>query len=451
MLIISSILSYISMKENRAQFSTRLGVLATTVGSAVGLGNIWRFPYEAGTNGGGAFMLCYLVFVFIIGVPVMCAEFSMGRSSRSGIPAAYRHHSHNSKWNWAGYTGILAAVLIMAFYSVVAGWTVDYTIDSLGNMYSSSIHDRHSEFTSFVTGWRAELWLVIFLLINGCVILGGVQKGIERVSNILMPFLFLILIAFCVNSLLLPGAGKGLQFLFHPDFSALTPAVILNAMGQAFFSLSLGMGCMITYSSYFKSETPLFKTSVQIAALDTLVAVLAGVIIFPAVFSYGLEATEGPTLVFEVLPSIFAQMAGGPIWSALFFSLLFVASLTSTISVSEIVVTFLCDEWKMKRRNGTLLLTGVSIVLGLLCALSFGPLKWLNLFNIFDFTTSNILLPIGGLASSIFVGWKMRRATFVAEMQANASLPAWLISCIVFSLRWIAPACVLAVFIAGIV
>lgn len=439
------------MTENRAQFATRLGVLATTVGSAVGLGNIWRFPYEAGSNGGGAFMLCYIIFVVLIGVPVLCAEMVLGRSSRSGIPVAYRHHAENKRWDIVGYAGILAAVLIMAFYSVVAGWTIDYTIDSLTGMYAGGSHNRHSEFEGFISGWRSELWLVIFLLINGGVLLGGVQKGIERVSNILMPFLFVILLAFCVNSLLLPGAGAGLSFLFHPDFSALTPSVILNAMGQAFFSLSLGMGCMITYSSYFKKDTPLFKTSIQIAILDTLVAVLAGVIIFPAVFSYGLKPTEGPTLVFEVLPNIFSQMSGGVIWSSLFFFLLAVASLTSTISVSEIVVSFLCDEWKMKRRNATILLTSVSIVLGLLCALSFGPLKWLNLFNIFDYTSSNILLPLGGMASSLFVGWKLKKTVFYDEMQTTGKLPAWVLSFIVFSLRWIAPACVLAVFITGLI
>lgn len=439
------------MTEKRAQFATRLGVLATTVGSAVGLGNIWRFPYEAGTNGGGAFMLCYLIFVFLIGVPVICAEFAMGRSSSSGIPQAYRFHAGNRRWDIVGYAGILCAFMIMAFYSVVAGWTIDYTFDSLIGMYGGSgAHDRHAEFTNFTSGWRSELWLVIFLLINGSVLLGGVQKGIERVSNILMPFLFLILIAFCVNSLMLPQAGAGLKFLFHPDFSALTPNVILNAMGQAFFSLSLGMGCMITYSSYFKRDTPLFKTSVQIALLDTLVAVLSGVIIFPAVFSFNMSPAEGPTLVFEVLPSIFSQMPGGSIWSSLFFFLLAVASLTSTISVSEIVISFLCDELKMKRRNATLLLTGISIVFGLLCALSFGPLKWLNLFNIFDYTTSNILLPLGGMAVSIFVGWKMKKAAFVEEMQTTGKLPGWLLTFVIFSLRWIAPACVLAVFIAGL-
>ena len=441
------------MSDKRTFFSTRLGVLAATVGSAVGLGNIWRFPYEAGTHGGGAFLLCYIFFVFLIGVPVICAEFAMGRRSRTGIPGAFQHlNKGRGGWNWIGWIGIAGAVMIISFYSVVAGWTLEYTIDSAVGMFSDHVqHNRHAEFLAFTQGWKPSLWVVVFMGINGLVLLGGVQKGIERVSNILMPLLFLILLAFCINSLLLPGAGEGLRFLFNPDFSQLTPSVILGAMGQAFFSLSLGMGCMITYASYFKDDTPLMKTSIQIATLDTLVAILSGVIIFPAVFSFGMSPAEGPTLVFEVLPNIFQQMSGGRIWSTLFFLLLAVASLTSLISVSEIAIAFFVDHLKMKRPTATLTVTLVGTILGVLCALSFGPLKNLDLFNAFDYISSNILLPLGGMSTSIFAGWVLKRSTLYAELQGKGKLPRAAGEAIVISLRWIAPACVLAVFIAGLV
>lgn len=436
----------------RAQFGSRLGVIAATVGSAVGLGNIWRFPYEAGTNGGAAFLICYIVCVFLVGVPAICAEFSMGRSSRQGLPGAYRLPGvRRGVWEIVGYFGILCALMILAFYAVVAGWTLEYTVDSVAGVFQSlPVSSMHGRFESFVSGWRAVGWAVVFLIINAFVMLGGVKKGIERVSNILMPMLFVILIVFCVNSLLMPGAGEGLKFLFHPDFSKITPSVMLSALGQAFFSLSLGMGCLVTYSSYFSDSTPLVKTSLQIAVLDTLVAILAGILIFPAVFSFGMSPAEGPTLVFEVLPSIFHSMDGGRIWSALFFILLVLASLTSIISVSEIVVAFLTDELKMSRRMATLAVTAYGIVAAGLCSLSFGPLKSLNLFNIFDYCSSNILMTLGGMAACIFAGWKMGESR-LEEQLSDKRLPLWCYRTVVFCMRYVAPAGILAVFIAGLI
>lgn len=438
--------------SKRAQFGSRLGLVATTVGSAVGLGNIWRFPYEAGTHGGGAFLLCYIFFVILIGIPVICAEFAMGRASRSGVVGAYIKLGGNPRrWAWPGYAAILAAAMIIAFYSVVSSWTMEYMVHSTVHIFNPQpTGNIHNDFAQFIAGPKAVIWVAVFMLINGGVLLGGVQKGLERVSSILMPVLFLILLVFCVNSLLMPGASEGLSFLFHPDFSKLTPSVILGAMGQAFFSMSLGMGCLITYASYFKDDTPLLRTAGEIALLDTLVAILAGVIIFPAVFSFGMSPAEGPTLVFEVLPNIFSRIPGGDVWSALFFLLLFVASLTSLMSVSEIVVSFLGDEFRMKRRTAVLWITGIGIILGSLCSLSFGPLKSWNLFNIFDYISSNILLPLGGMATSYFVGWTLKKKFIAAQINPNGKIPAWLLSGIIISLRYIAPACILAVFIAGL-
>lgn len=439
-------------EKKRAEFGTKLGVIAATVGSAVGLGNIWRFPYECGTSGGGAFLLIYILFVFLLGVPCICAEFSLGRSSRKGMPGSFRISGAGKGWGFFGWAAIAAAFMIMSFYAVVAGWTLEYIVDSIdGAIKNIPNTERHAQFTRFVSGWGSVIWAWVFLTINGVVMIGGVQKGIERVSNILMPVLFLILVAFCINSLLMPGSETGLEFLFKPDFSKITPDVVLSAMGQAFFSLSLGMGCLVTYASYFSDKTPLVKTSMQVAILDTLVAVLAGVIIFPAVFSYGMSPAAGPTLVFEVLPNIFHNMPGGSIWSFLFFVLLAVASLTSIISISEIVVAFLTDEHKISRVKATVILTLIVMVLATFCSLSFGPLQKLDLFNRFDFISSNILMPLGGMGVCAFVGWRMTRMRYIKEMRKSAQVPPFLFNLVTFGIRYIAPIGVLIVFIAGLI
>ncbi|MCH5244845.1 MAG: sodium-dependent transporter [Muribaculaceae bacterium] len=440
------------MTESRAQFATRLGVIATTVGSSVGLGNIWRFPYEAGTNGGGAFILCYLFFVFVIGIPVICAEFIMGRHNRSGILGCYRRSSAGRRWDLVGYAGVLAGIMILSFYSVIAGWTLEYLCKSIGGIFAfESDVDRHRAFSTFVSGWRPVMWVVVFLLINCMVVIRGVRKGVERISNILMPLLLLIIVIFCINSCFMPGAASGFSFLFYPDFSRLTPSVILSAMGQAFFSLSIGLGCMMTYASYFRDDTSLVKSAVTIGLLDTVVAILAGVMIFPAVFTFGVSPAEGPTLVFEVLPAIFSQMAGGSLWSPLFFFLLFLGALTSTISMSEIFIAFLCDEFGLNRRNAAVITTAIAIMLGSLCALSFGPLASVDLFDIFDFTTSNILLPAGGLIVCLFVGWKLDSAIVSRQIEGRRGVNPVVYSWLLFCLRYVAPVGIAIVFIAGLI
>lgn len=440
------------MTTRRAQFSTRLGVIATTVGSAVGLGNVWRFPYEAGTHGGGAFMLCYIFFVLIIGVPVICAEFIMGREYRSGILGCYRGASGGRRWDIFGYAGVIGGIMILSFYSVVAGWTMEYCVEAAtGQLTATAAGDLHDSFTGFITGGHSVLWTVIFLAVNAAVALGGVKKGIERISNILMPVLVVVILACCVNSLTLQGAREGLTFLFKPDFDQLTPSVILSAMGQAFFSLSIGLGCMMTYASYFRDDTFLIGSAVTIGALDTVIAILAGIIIFPAVFTFGMSPTQGPTLVFEVLPAIFGQLAGGGFWATLFFVLLFIGSLTSTISMSEIFISFIGDHTGLNRRRSTLLTTGIAMVLGVLCALSFGPLARLNLFNIFDYVSSNILLPVGGMAVSLFVGWRLDPAVFQRQMRSGRHIPAVVTRAILFCLRFVAPIGIAIILIAGLI
>ena len=442
--------------KTRAVFASRFAAVATTVGSSVGLGNIWRFPYEAGECGGGAFLLCYVCFVCLLGVPLLCAEFCMGRATRSNVVGAYRKMERGVPWHLAGYLGVLASVLILSFYSVVAGWTLEYLVHSIGTAFSlTSGQDGHSEFVSLTSGWRPTAWTILFSAVNFAVLSGGVKRGIERMSNILMPLLFIILVAFCINSITLTGFREGIDFIFRPDFSKLTRGTLLSAMGQAFFSLSLGVGGMMTYASYFSENTRLAKTAGITAGLDTLVAVLAGVMIFPAVFTYGLSPQAGPTLVFEVLPRVFAQMPGGMMWSVLFFMLLVIASLTSTVSISEISISFLSEETGMSRRKATAVSSAVILVGSLLCALSYGPLRdWMplgmNIFDLFDYAASNILLPIGGMACSLFVGWKIDRSYLHKEFGVEGGKGHKILEILVFFLRWICPAAILLIFLNAV-
>ena len=439
--------------RQRAQFATRIGVVATAVGSAVGLGNIWRFPYEAGSHGGGAFMLCYLFFIFVLGIPVIIAEFVMGRSTRANEIKAFQRLAPGKKWYLTGYIGLLASLLILSFYSVVAGWTMEYFFLSAFGAMPSETEGIHNHFAGFITGdVRPLVWTLMFLAINYAVVVRGVQKGIEWLSNLLMPMLFFLLIVFCINSLMLPGASEGLKFLFSPDFSKIDSSTLLGAMGQAFFSLSLGLGCMMTYGSYFPKSTHLGRSATTTALLDTLVAVLAGIIIFPAVFTYGISPQSGPTLVFETLPAIFINLPGGIVWSSMFFFLLFLASITSTISMSEISIVYFVEEKGMTRRGATMLTIGIAMVFGSLCALSFGSLSgWticgLTVFDLFDYLSSNICLPLGGMLTSFFVGWVMDRKIVRCELTNGGSFRFRMLGAVVFLLKYVAPVAIALIFL----
>lgn len=443
------------MSKPRAQFATRTGVIAASVGSAIGLGNIWRFPYEAGQHGGGAFLLIYILFVFAIGVPIICSEFLIGRSSHSNVLGAFQKlERKGSKWHLISYVGILSSLMILSFYSVVAGWTLEYTIQSVaGGLKDSSPDYLANYFQEFTTqSNRSLMWTIVFLLLNYLIIRKGLKNGIERMSNIMTPLLFVILLVFCVNSLMMPGAADGLKFLFVPDFSKITPKVMLGALGQAFFSLSLGVSTLITYASYFKKDVPLVRSASIIAGLDTLFAIVAGLIIFPALFTYGIEPTEGPKLVFEVLPYIFSQTPGGQIWAAAFFFLLFLASITSTISMSEISISFFCEEWKMTREKASMLNTVIAIVFGSLCALSFGAAAdWkifgMTIFDLFNFTTANLLMPVCGIVFAIFAGWFMDKKLVRSQLTNDETLKVRTYKSIVFSLRYIAPLAILSIFL----
>lgn len=443
--------------SERSQFVTRLGALAATVGSAVGLGNIWRFPYEAGEHGGGAFLIIYIACVMLVGIPVIVSEFVLGRGTHKNAIGALRQAAPGTRFYLLSWMGIIASILILSFYSVVCGWIVEYLIQSIaGHMQGLDSDGFTAMFNHFVASpWRCSLWTLLFLMLNFLVLRRGVQKGIERVANVAMPLLFVILIIFCIYALTLPDARKGLEFLLVPHFASITPKVVLGAMGQAFFSLSLGLTCLLTYASYFKDDEHLVRSATWVAVLDTLVALLAGVMIFPIVFSFGMQPEAGPKLVFEVLPNIFQHMPGGYVWSVLFFVLLFVASLTSTISMSEISITFFQEERHMSRNQATGLNTGIAMVLGVLCALSFNVLSDFTvcgktLFDLFDFVSSNILLPLGGMFLAIMVGWVVDRRFVRDQLTNHGNVSVRSLPVLRFLIRWVAPVGIALIFLYGL-
>ena len=438
----------------RAGFATRMGAIAAAVGSAVGLGNIWRFPYEAGVNGGGAFILVYLVCILIMGIPVILSEFIIGRSTHSNMKAALRQLSPGKKYYLFTYVCIIGSFIVIGFYSVVCGWIIEYLYQAiLGNLSGHTPQEYSDMFTSLVASpWRCVGWTVIFLVLNFLVLSRGIAKGIERVASIMMPLLFLILIVFCVNSLLMPGAADGLKFLFSPDFSQLTLRGVLDAFGQAFLSLSIGISCLVTYSSYFKDDTSLVKDATTVAVLDTLVAILSGVMIFPAVFSFGVEPTAGPRLIFEVLPGIFQQMAGGYVWALLFFLLVFFASLTSTISLSEIPITFLIEEHKTSRPRAIVWTAVITLVLSTVAAMSFNVLDDIqlfgkNIFDMMDYAASNIFMLLGGLFTAVYVGWVMDRKVIHEQLTNGGKLKGTMEPYLIFCLRYVAPVSIFFIFL----
>ncbi|MCI7141196.1 sodium-dependent transporter [Alistipes sp.] len=437
----------------RATLGGKLSAVLVAAGSSVGLGNIWRFPYVAGDNGGGAFLVIYILCVLLLGLPLMLAEFTVGRASHRNAVGAFR--TLDPKWGLLGYIGVLAAFLILGFYLVVSGWTAEYMIHSLtGDLARYSTAAEYERiFSNFIASpWRPLLYTAIFALATHFVIALGVQKGIERSAKILMPLFFVILILLSIHSLLMPGGGEGLRFFFQPDFSKVTPSTLLVAMGQAFFSLSIGIGTMITYASYFKPETNLRHTALNVTILDTLVAVLAGVVIFPAVFSVGIEPSSGPSLVFITLPSIFNGMPLSMVWSTIFFLLLVVAALTSTISLHEVITVYLHEEWHMSRRAAAWATTLSTIVLGAAASLSMGVWSgWticgMNLFDTLDFVTANIMLPAGALLTCLFVGWRLDREVLHAQMTNNGALPFRIYRVFILLLRYFCPAILLLVFL----
>lgn len=446
-------------------FSSKLGLIAATVGSAVGLGNIWRFPAETQENGGAAFLIIYIGCVFLLGIPVMLAEFSVGRAGRSDAVGCMKNLGAPKPWWSVGGLAVIASYIIMSFYMVVAGWTVEYLWQSLtGDLYPAVADTdmkavfiaKMNEYIS--SAWRPLIATVIVIAINIGVLIAGVQKGIERLSNILMPLLFVLLAIFCVHSLTLSKASEGIEFFLRPDWSGVTPQTFLNALGQAFFSLSLGMGILVTYASYFPKDTRLTRTAVTVSLLDMLVAVMMGIIIFPAVMTYGLqgEGIEGATLVFVTLPEVFARMAGTRIWSVLFFLLLSVAALTSTISIAEVSVAFIRDRFRMSRLKSVLAVMLPLLILSPVCSMSQGPWSEFTIYgkNIFDFLdtlATNMMLPVVSFGLCIWLGWFAPKGILSEQLAVDGSRRHATTRVVRFIIRYIAPLLIATVFVCGLV
>ena len=405
-------------------------------------------------NGGGAFILVYIGCILVMGIPVILSEFIIGRSTHSNMKAALRRLSPGKKYYLFTYLCILGSFIVIGFYSVVCGWIIEYLYQAAVGQLSGHTPQEYNEmFSSLVASpWRCVGWTILFLILNFLVMSRGVEKGIERVARVMMPLLFVILAIFCINSLLMPGAGKGLKFLFYPNFSALTMRGVLDAFGQAFLSLSIGISCLVTYSSYFKDDTSLAKDAITVASLDTLVAILSGVMIFPAVFSFGVEPTAGPRLIFEVLPGIFQQMTGGYFWALLFFLLVFFASLTSTISLSEIPITFMIEEHRMSRPRAILWTALFTFALAVLAALSFNVLDQVkilgkSIFDAMDYAASNIFMLLGGLFTAVYVGWILDRKVVHEQLTNGGRLKGAMEPYLIFCLRYVAPVSIFFIFL----
>ena len=451
------------MEGKREHWGNKLGFILAAAGSAVGLGNIWKFPYIAGENGGAAFIFIYLLCILVIGLPVLIAEIILGRNSQLGPISTFRTLAtkHKNLWIIVGGLFFFTGFVILSYYNVIAGWSAGYVVESLLGKITAftSSADASVHFEGLVTNpvWIIG-WQIAFIAAGGLVVYFGVKNGIEKITKLLMPVFFIILIFLVIWGVSLEGSEKGLSFLFKPDWSTVTFKTILMALGHAFFTLSVGMGVLLTYGSYLKKKENLFFSGIMIALLDTLIALLAGLAIFTSVFAMGFDPSEGPGLVFNVLPAVFSQMPGGSIFAALFFILLSIAALTSTISILEMLVSTLMDELKMKRHTAVILLSATIFILGIPSALSFGELSHfklfgLNWFDTMDYLSANILLPFGGMLVAIFIGWYLSKNEVMGELfhgvrdtvfNKNVS-KVWY-----FLVKFVAPILILLVFLSSI-
>ena len=445
------------MSNKRDNFG-KLAVILATAGSAVGCGNISSFPFITGQNGGAAFILLYIACVLLLGIPGMAAEFIVGRHGASNAARAYRRMTGTKAWGFVGLMGVITAIIILGFYAVVAGWCLQYLFASLaGNIKGDATFVKEYFATFSSDPLKPVLWAIAFVLITHFVVTRGVRNGIEKAANILMPTLFVLLIVIVVASCSLPGAFKGIEFLFYPDFSKISGGVFLDALGQAFFSLSLGTACLCTYASYFSRSTNLFKSSMQIAFLDSMIAILAGLMIFPAAYSVGVNPDSGPSLIFITLPNVFQQAFSGMplvgyIISLAFYALLSLAALTSLISLHEVSTAFFHEELHIGRKKAALIVTLSCSVLGAFCSLSLGGYEVMSflgktLFDIFDFVTGQVFLPVCGFLTCLMVGWYLPHKLVRDEFTNWGTLRGSLFHVYLFAIKYLCPACILIIFL----
>lgn len=442
----------------RDSFGSKFGVIAAAAGSAVGLGNIWRFPLVTTQNGGGAFLLLYIGFVILIGIPVMLSEFSIGRRAQLNAFGSFKKLAPGTPWFLVGSLGIITAFAILAFYSTVAGWTLEYFAQAITGKLSH-VNDMQKNFADFSSQtYRPLMWQFIIMLVTSVVVFAGIKKGIEKFTKILMPLLAVLILFVAFRSVTLEGAMEGVKYLFVPDWSAVSFKTVLMALGQAAFSLSIGMGTLITYGSYIQKDNHLLRTSTQVAITDTSIAILASLMVIPAIFAFSpgsdvASLSPGPGLVFEVLPNVFKSMPGGSFFSVLFFFLLSVAALTSTISVLEVVVAYLKEELRLSRGMATLIAAVSISVLGVLATLSFGVMRdftifEMTVFDLLNYASANIMLTFGALLIVVFVGWRMGKSDFINEISNQGNLKSNLFKGVYFIIRYIAPVAIGIIAIA---
>ncbi|MBN9655206.1 sodium-dependent transporter [Halobacillus sp. GSS1] len=437
----------------REQWGTKLGFMLAAMGSAVGLGNIWRFSFVAGNNGGGAFLILYLLFVLLIGVPLLLTEVSIGRKAESDVVGSFQKLAPKTPWFLTGFFGIASAFLILGFYAVVAGWAIFYFWNYInGSFFTSPEVGYDGAFGQFIShSWHPIAWTALFMILTIVIVLSGVKKGIEAANKIFMPLLAIILIGLAFFSLSLDGASEGLKFLFQPDWTAFSnPSIYIAALGQAFFSLSLGMGAMLTYGSYLKKENKLPSATLGIGIMDTFFAVISGVVIFPAVFAFGIDPSSGPPLVFITLPSIFEQMPFGGIIGLVFFFALILASLSSSVSILEVPTAYFMRAFGWTRFATSVLVGSIMFVLGIGVSLGFGlwsgvtPIGDLNILDSMDYIASNILLPLGGLSMALLVGWyfKKSEALEATDMKNGMLGNVWFTI-----IKFVAPIMIIVIFL----
>ena len=441
----------------RGNFGSKLGMVLATAGSAVGLGNIWRFPYMTGQNGGAAFLLTYVGCILLLGVPGMICEFIVGRHAQTNAARAYDKLSKGRPWKLVGHLGILTSTIILGFYAVVAGWCLEYLFASIFGQIQGDSQYVQQYFVDFSSSaWKPVLFGLLFILITHLIVVRGVHGGIEKASKLLMPILLILLVVLVIASCMLPGAIEGVKFLLYPDFSKINGNVALEALGQAFFSLSLGTACLCTYASYFSPKTNLLYSAGQIALLDTMIAILSGLLIFPAAAAVGISADSGPSLIFITLPNVFQQAFGsmpvvGYVVSIMFYALLVFAALTSTISMHEIGTAFFTEEFHMPRKYAAWVLTIIAGVLCLLCSWSVGAIDikvlGLSLMDFCDQLTANVMLPLGGMLACLFVGWYIPRQLVFDEFTNYGQHNQMFYRVFLFAVRYVCPVCIILVFL----
>jgi len=438
-----------SGKQKKERF-TSSGFILSAIGSSIGLGTMWKFPYITGKYGGAAFFLLFLVCLIIVGLPILLAEMTIGRGGRGNASSSLFKLTGKKYWGLFGFLSIITAFIIMSYYSVVAGWTLNYTVESFtGLLYGDSI-DYKLKFVDFAAGYWPVVWQFIVMAITGFVIVKGVSSGIEKFNKIMIPGFLIILIILMIRSVTLPGASEGINFFLKPDFSKLNAESVLVALGHAFYSLSLGMGAMITYGAYVQKEQSLGKATLAIGSSNVLYAFIAGLVIFPTVFSYGLEPGEGVGLAFMALPAAFSQMSFGFFFGGLFFLLLAVAALTSAVSILEVPVAFAIDKWKWSRKKASIIISSLCFLVGVPSALSVGGVLGgftpfgMSIFDTVDFLSSYVLTPIGGLIVTIFTGYVWKQAG------AEAGLKGWWFKLWLLMLRVVVPISIIFVFLYSI-